>query len=149
MKPNGAIAPAYRQICYLLRASPGRVGAVHPAKLQGLRQEQVINLAVHSGSFWDALFMMRRGGGLPDSVDRAVIEIGPVMFNQNSVNPVLKKRHFPPAHFVRWAGLMSPPPLSLRSITSFSTGLASTKEVRRAENSARLSPDSVELVIAL
>lgn len=75
------------------------------ARRAGLRPDQVLNLAVQSGRLWDVLFMVDRAGGIPPSVELAVIEISPWEFNRNVMNPVTKMRETIPEHLRTWATL--------------------------------------------
>jgi len=58
------------------------------ARRQEVPREAVVNLAVSDGRLWDALYMLRQGTGLPDSVDLVVIELSPWEFNRHVRNPV-------------------------------------------------------------
>jgi len=75
------------------------------ARLAGLRPEQVANLAVNDGRFWDALYMVETSGGLPASVDLVVIEVAHWEFNQNVRSPIGGLPYPIPQHFRHLARL--------------------------------------------
>ena len=73
----------------------------------GLESDQVANLSVDNGQFWDARFMLDRTGGLPDSVELVVIEAPRWNFNRNKVSPVWGRHRYDyPEHFRQQGGLV-------------------------------------------
>ena len=56
----------------------------------GLREDQVINLSLDSGRFWDARYLLRETGDLADSVDLVLLEAPKWNFNRNRVNPLTR-----------------------------------------------------------
>ena len=58
------------------------------ARRAGLDSNQVINLSLDSGRFWDARYLLRETGGLAESVDLVLLEVPRWNFNRNRVNPL-------------------------------------------------------------
>ena len=75
------------------------------ARRAGLRPDQVLNLSVNNGQFWDARFMLREAGGLPDSVELVLIEAARWNFNRNRIAPLTEIRTDYPEHFRQQGGL--------------------------------------------
>jgi hypothetical protein len=69
------------------------------ARRAGLRKDQVVNLAVNDGRFWDALYMVDASGGVPPSVDLVIIEIAHWEFNRNVLSPIGGMPEPVPQHF--------------------------------------------------
>lgn len=77
----------------------------HFANLVGKNSDSVLNLAINSGSTWEALAIARKNPSLLKSASVAVIEVEPWMFNANRLNEVLQTPARPRPHFYRWATL--------------------------------------------
>jgi hypothetical protein len=73
----------------------------------GVDANQVINLSLNNGQFWDARHMLRKAGGLPESVQLVLIEAPRWNFNRNKVFPGSNRyRYDYPEHFRQQGGLL-------------------------------------------
>lgn len=75
------------------------------SRLAGLAPDQVINLSVPGGRSFDALYMLRDAGGLPEGTERVIVEVSHVEFNGNMQSPITGERVGTPPHYRRWASL--------------------------------------------
>ncbi len=55
--------------------------------LSGMPEESAMNLAISSGTFQNAISIIEKAGGLPDTAELAFVSVDPVLFNKNRLYP--------------------------------------------------------------
>ncbi len=75
------------------------------ARLSDIAPSNVLNLAIGSGSFWEAKAIYRERPELYNNCSLIIIDIEPWMFNNNLIHAIYKKTYHYEPYFTIWASL--------------------------------------------